>query len=54
MTNREKLREIFPHTIFIEERSAEKKLIALVCSDEWMDSEYKEPKEAADGVDANE
>ena len=53
MTNREKLREVFPKTIFLEERSAEGKIKALICSDEWLDAEYKEPKEAA-GFDTSD
>ena len=42
MTNKEKLREIFPHVIFIEEKE-NGRIKALVCSDEWLISEYKEP-----------
>lgn len=42
MTNREKLKEVFPNTIFIEQKYTEGKVIGLVCSDDWMDSEYNE------------
>ena len=42
MTNREKLKEMFPNTIFIYQKE-EDKTKAIVCSDEWLDMEYKEP-----------
>lgn len=42
MTNGEKLRQTFPKTLFIQRRSAEGKLEALVCSDEWWNTEYQE------------
>lgn len=45
MTNGEKLRQTFPRTIFIQRRSAEGKLEALMCSDEWWEAEYKEETE---------
>lgn len=44
MTNREKIREIFPNVIFIY-RKEEDKTNAIMCSDEWLDSEYIEPLE---------
>ena len=47
MTNIEKLREVFPNTIFIY-RKEDDKTTALMCSDEWLESEYKAP----DGKDA--
>ncbi len=49
MTNREKLKEVFPHTIFIY-RKEDDKTNAIMCTDEWLDSEYMEPQaeEAAD------
>lgn len=42
MTNIEKLRECFPNTIFIY-RKEDDKTTALMCSDEWLESEYKAP-----------
>lgn len=39
MTNEEKLREVFPKTIFIQ-RKEEDKTTALMVSDEWLESEY--------------
>ena len=42
MTNGEKLKEMFPNTIFIYQKE-EDKTKAIVCSDEWLDMEYKEP-----------
>ena len=42
MTNEDKLREIFPKTIFVQYKESDK-LTALVCSDEWLNAEYKEP-----------
>lgn len=42
MTNEEKLKEIFPRTIFIR-LDIEKKTQALVVSDEWLNAEYLEP-----------
>lgn len=42
MTNGEKLKEVFPNTIFIKEMSPEGKMIGLVCSDEWWNKEYNE------------
>lgn len=53
MTNEEKLREVFPKTIFIQ-RKEEDKTAALMVSDEWLKAEYIEPQaeseEAADGT----
>lgn len=48
MTNREKLHELFPKTIFIYQKQ-DNKTSAIMCSDEWLDAEYTElnPK---DGV----
>lgn len=43
MTNEEKLREIFPKTILIY-RKKDDKTTAIMCSDEWLNAEYKEPK----------
>jgi hypothetical protein len=42
MTNIEKLRECFPNTIFIYRKEGDR-TTALVCSDEWLESEYKAP-----------
>ena len=42
MTNREKLKEVFPYTIFIY-RKEDDKTNAIMCTDEWLDSEYIEP-----------
>lgn len=42
MTNGEKLKEVFPNTIFIKEMSPEGKMICLVCSDGWWNEEYNE------------
>jgi hypothetical protein len=39
MTNEEKLREVFPKTLFIQ-RKEEDKTTALMVSDEWLESEY--------------
>lgn len=51
MTNGEKLREIFPKTIFVQHKESDK-LTALVCSDEWLSAEYQEPIPKNDlGVD---
>jgi hypothetical protein len=43
MTNEDKLREIFPKTIFVQHQENDK-TTALVCSDEWLNAEYQEPK----------
>jgi hypothetical protein len=43
MTNREKLHEVFPKTIFIYEKQDDKTR-AIMCSDEWLDAEYTEVK----------
>ena len=45
MTHREKLKEIFPHTIFIY-RKEDDKTNAIMCTDDWLDSEYIEPQES--------
>ena len=45
MTNREKLKEVFPYTIFIY-RKEDDKTNAIMCTDEWLDSEYIEPQES--------
>lgn len=42
MTNIEKLREVFPKTIFIQKKE-EDKTTALMISDEWLESEYIDP-----------
>ena len=39
MTNEEKLREVFPKTMFIQKKE-EDKTTALMISDEWLESEY--------------
>lgn len=41
MTNLEKLRVIFPHTIFIFQKR-EDKTEAIMCSNEWLEAEYNE------------
>lgn len=52
MTNEDKLREIFPKTIFLQHIEGDK-ITALVCSDEWLNAEYQEPTPKNDlGVDA--
>lgn len=43
MTNREKIREVFPHVIFIYQK-VDDKTNAIMCSDEWLDNEYIEPQ----------
>lgn len=43
MTNEDKLREIFPKTIFVQHKESDK-ITMLVCSDEWLNAEYKEPQ----------
>lgn len=43
MTNEDKLREIFPKTIFLQHKESDK-ITALVCSDEWLNAEYQEPR----------
>lgn len=43
MTNQEKLREVFPKTIFIY-RKEDDRTVGIVCSDEWLESEYVEPQ----------
>lgn len=45
MTNREKLRDIFPNTIFLYQKDIQNKTIAIICSDEWLDADYDEQKE---------
>lgn len=45
MTNREKIREVFPHVIFIYQK-VDDKTNAIMCTDEWLDSEYIEPQES--------
>ena len=47
MTNLEKLREVFPHTIFIFQKK-EDKTAAIMCSDEWLNAEYEEMYKAGD------
>lgn len=47
MTNREKIREVFPHVIFIYQK-VDDKTNAIMCSDEWLDSEYIEPQGSED------
>ena len=42
MTNEEKLREVFPKTVFIQKKE-ENKTTALMISDEWLESEYIDP-----------
>lgn len=47
MTNEEKLKEIFPGTIFIR-LMKENKIQALVVSDEWLNAEYLEPQKESE------
>lgn len=47
MTNREKIREVFPRVIFIYQK-VDGKTKAILCSDEWLDSEYIEPQKSED------
>lgn len=42
MTNKEKLKEVFPKNIFIQ-RKEEDKTVALMVSDEWLEAEYIDP-----------
>ena len=54
MTNKEKLREVFPNTIFIF-RKDDEGINAIMCSDEWLDSEYTAPQgEERNGIKALE
>lgn len=48
MTNREKLRETFPNTIFIFCKDDEGTK-AIMCSDDWLDSEYNPQVEESEG-----
>lgn len=41
MTNKEKLSEVFPNTIFIYQKQDDKTR-AIMCSDEWLDDEYQD------------
>ena len=45
MTNKEKLREVFPNTIFLYQKDTKSRIVAILCSDEWLDAEYNEQKE---------
>ena len=49
MTNEEKLKEVFPKTIFIY-RKEDDKTVGIVCSDEWLESEYVEPQAESEEV----
>lgn len=53
MTNREKIREVFPHVIFIYQKM-DYKTNAIMCSDEWLDSEYIEPQAESEAADDRE
>ena len=50
MTNREKLKEIFPNTIFLYQKDIENRTIAIICSDEWLDADYDEQKEKGEEI----
>lgn len=50
MTNREKIREVFPRVIFIYQK-LDDKTNAIMCSDEWLDSEYIEPQAESEAAD---
>lgn len=41
MTNEEKLREVFPHTIFIRECYPDSNIVKLIVSEEWLNSDYE-------------
>lgn len=45
MTNKEKLREVFPNTIFLYQKDTKKRIVAILCSDEWLDAEYEQKEE---------
>lgn len=49
MTNREKLHEVFPKTLFIYQKQ-DNKTCAIMCSDEWLDAEYTELNPNKNGV----
>ena len=40
MTNKEKLREVFPNTIFLYQKDTKNRTVAILCADEWLDAEY--------------
>jgi predicted phosphohydrolase len=44
MTNREKLREMFPNTIFLYQKDTKNRTVAIICSDEWLDDDYDEQR----------
>lgn len=50
MTNREKLRSIFPNTIFLYQKDITNRTIAIICSDEWLDADYDEQKEKGEEI----
>lgn len=49
MTNQEKLREVFPRTIFIYQKEDDR-TCAIMCSDEWLNAEYTESNPNKNGV----
>ena len=50
MTNKEKLREVFPNTLFLYQKDTKNRIVAILCSDEWLDSEYNEQKEEEEKI----
>lgn len=53
MTNHEKIKEVFPKTIFIFQKNANDETTAIMCSDEWLDAEYTEETNTAAGLRAD-
>ena len=50
MTNKEKLREVFPNTIFLYQKDTKNRTVAILCADEWLDAEYNEQKEEEEQI----
>lgn len=50
MTNREKLRSIFPNTIFLYQKDILNRTIAIIVSDEWLDADYDEQKKKGEEI----
>lgn len=50
MTNREKLKSIFPNTIFLYQKDILNRTIAIIVSDEWLDADYDEQKKKGEEI----
>lgn len=45
MTNAEKLKLVFPNTLFLIQKDSRNRTVAIMISDEWLNAEYDNQEE---------